>query len=454
MIGDDWRQASERHALALFRRAAARVPAYAAFLRDHRCDPSAVETPADFRCVPVTTKSNYVDRFPLPERMWDGSLASAVLMNASSGTSGVPYYWPCDSLEIDESAAFYDSLFRTQFAMGERRTLLVICFGMGTWIAGSYTLHATLGAARAGMPVTVVTPGFDKAETLAVLRQLAPDFEQVVLAGIPSFLKDLVDEWAAVPGPRPPVRFFLAGEGFTEAWRGYVRDRTAAAGIVSVLGSADAGVMAFESPATVRLRQRATADEATCFARFGRPTVPAVFRYRPTHRFFEAIDGELAVTARRAMPLIRYSLHDEGGLLDPLSDSDDPAAALPVVYVFGRGRFGVMFYGIPIGPDDVQPVLLSAAVAPHVSGRFRLTTELSANADPRLRIDVELSTTFTPSNDLANAVAEEFITAVAQRRSEFRRLRDEYGDRCRPLVTLHPPATGSFAPPGSFRKNS
>jgi len=211
--------------------------------------------------------------------------------------------------------------------------------------------------------------------------------------------------------------------------------------------------MAFESPATIRLRQNATANEAACVARFGRPTVPAVFRYRPTHRFFESVDGELAVTARRAMPLIRYSLHEEGGLLDPLPDADDPAAELPVVYVFGRGKFAVMFYGIPVGPDDVQPVLLSAAVAPHVTGRFRLTTELTPTADPRLRIDVELVTARGPVG-LAEAIADELLTAVTHCRSEFRRFRDEYGNRCRPLVELHPPGTGQFTPAGSVRKNS
>jgi phenylacetate-CoA ligase len=63
-------------ALALFRRVAATVPAYGAFLRAQGCDPAAIRTIEDFARVPLATKDNYLRRHPLPSLCPEGRLAA------------------------------------------------------------------------------------------------------------------------------------------------------------------------------------------------------------------------------------------------------------------------------------------------------------------------------------------------------------------------------------------
>ena len=139
--------------------------------------------------------------------------------------------------------------------------------------------------------------------------------------------------------------------------------------MVSMLGSADAGLMGFESPSTMALRRDAAQDPDKRRRQFGRERLPMVFNYIPTHRFFEEVDGELIVTANRALPLVRYNIHDEGCLLGPVDGS-----GLPSVAVFGREKFAATLYGANIFADDVQNAMLEPEVASSVTGRFQLQT--------------------------------------------------------------------------------
>jgi phenylacetate-CoA ligase len=460
---DAWQQAGQETALCLFHEAARRVPAYRHFLAEHSINPDAVRTWQDFSRLPPTEKANYIDRYPLEQLVWDGDLSRAVVLNGSSGTTGTSYFWPFDSEEIEQSAQLYEFLFRSYFELDQHKTLLVICFGMGVWIAGSYTFLASQNIGCKGHDLTVVTPGFDKAETLRVLIDLAPKFEQVIIAGIPSFIKDLVDAWVQSNQPLPQViRYFLAGEGFSERWRDYIRTQTRAANVLSFLGSAEGGLMAFETALTQQVRSCAT-DAEVRTGLFGLDRLPALFRYIPTHRFFEAHNGELLITARRALPLIRYNLHDEGGILSPetvqsifgntppFADAE-PATGLPLLYVFGRGRFGTLFYGLTMYPEDVQSLLLHPQASQYVSGRFTLSSGHSDTLDPRLQIDVELAECQEPEWDLAARLVELYVSLTRQSRSEYDRICQEYNAKAWPHVVLHRYGAEPLFPRGTLRK--
>jgi phenylacetate-coenzyme A ligase PaaK-like adenylate-forming protein len=177
-----WEAAGAAAAVGLFRQAAARVPAYARFLRDHGVDAAAVHTPAHLAMVPPTSKSCYLDAYPLRERMWDGDPATAAIVHASSGTTGEPYYWPCGTEELARSAVLYELLFTRGYGCGTGRSLLLICFGMGTWVAGSYTAAAATLLRHKGIRLTTVTLGFNKTESLALLTRLASEYDRVVIA--------------------------------------------------------------------------------------------------------------------------------------------------------------------------------------------------------------------------------------------------------------------------------
>src|SRR5262245_13632595 len=82
-----------KRALALFKEAAKRVPAYADFLKKHGVDADKIKTAADFLQVPLTDKLSFFGSYSLDDLSWDGKL-DARLISTSSGSTGVPFFWP------------------------------------------------------------------------------------------------------------------------------------------------------------------------------------------------------------------------------------------------------------------------------------------------------------------------------------------------------------------------
>jgi phenylacetate-coenzyme A ligase PaaK-like adenylate-forming protein len=64
---------------------------------------------------------------------------------------------------------------------------------IGSWVGGMYTALCCRYLAQKGHPLTLVTPGNHKAEIFRVVEALGAHFDQVVLAGYPPFLKEVVD---------------------------------------------------------------------------------------------------------------------------------------------------------------------------------------------------------------------------------------------------------------------
>jgi phenylacetate-CoA ligase len=466
---EEWQAAGAAVAVRLFRQAAARVPAYARFLRDHGVDAGGVHTAADLALVPPTTKSSYLDAYSLRDRVWDADPATAALIHASSGTTGEPYYWPCGTEELARSAVLYELVFTRGYGCGTGRSLLLVCFGMGTWVAGSYTAAAATLLRHKGLRVTTVTPGFNKSESLTLLTRLAPEFDRVVIAGIPSFVKDLVDAWyRAVGPPEMPVKLFLAGEGFPESWRSYVCTRIGGGpeAAVSIFGSADAGLMGFETPRSIALRRAAAADERVRSRLFSQDRVPALVNFVPTHRYFESVEGRLLLTADRAAPLIRYDTADFGGVLpsdaiDEVLGSDSPeliaegweCCSFPLVYVFGRGRMSATLYGANIPAEYIQEFLIHPQVAPLVSGRFVLETTYTETFAQQLRVRIEM-VDGTPAEIAPGAWAGLLADTLRRRSTEYARIWQEYGETAAPLFTLHRHGDAEYFPTTQVRKFS
>jgi phenylacetate-CoA ligase len=405
-------------AVELFQRVARTVPAYRDFLRRADVDPATVRTPADFRqVVPITDKDNYQRRYPLAELCRDGRLDRCDMIAVSSGSTGRPTYWP--RFQHDELAVTdrFEQVFVDAFAADRRRTLAVVCFPLGTWVGGLYTTACCRHLAARGHPVTVVAPGNDIDEILRVVPDLAPAFEQTVLLGYPPFLKGVIDtgrarglDWAAYA-----IKLVLAGEVFSEEWRDLVAERAGmrrpAHDSAALYGTADAGVLGNETPLSVMIRRfLATRPEAAREV-FGQSRLPTLVQYDPRHRYFEERDGTLLFSGDNGIPLVRYHIADEGGLVayaemlahcarhgfDPVAeleaagDRAAPARELPFVYVFGRSHFTVSYYGANIYPENVTVGLEQPEVSGWVTGKFVLEVAEDADRDRRLRVTVELA---------------------------------------------------------------
>ncbi len=138
----------------LFHQVAASVPAYRAFLHEHGVDPGEVRTFADFERLPLLTKENYHRRYPLPDLCRQGRLDGCDMIAVSSGSTGQPTIWPRSVTDEVAVAARFEQVFADSFAAAERTTLAVVCFPLGTWVGGLYTLACTRHLAAKGYPIT------------------------------------------------------------------------------------------------------------------------------------------------------------------------------------------------------------------------------------------------------------------------------------------------------------
>ena len=84
----------EAKVLALFHRCVAEVPAYRRFLDTHVIKPAEITSYSAFRALPLMTKANYIQAYPLPERCLGGSLIGSDRVAVSSGSTGQPTFWP------------------------------------------------------------------------------------------------------------------------------------------------------------------------------------------------------------------------------------------------------------------------------------------------------------------------------------------------------------------------
>lgn len=459
---------AERRALGLFAAVAANVPAYRAFLGEHGIDPAAVRSIDDFRALPLLTKDNYLRRYPLAQLCRGGELAGCDMIAVSSGSTGEPTFWPRSIADEVAVTTRFEQVFHDSFDAAERTTLAVVCFALGTWVGGMYTASCCRHLAAKGYPITVITPGNDVDEILRVVTALGPDFDQVVLLGYPPFLKGVVDAGLAraVPWPDYHVKLVLAGEVFSEQWRTLMGERTGSANpcfdSASLYGTADAGVLATETPLSICIRRWFAQHPAAARERFGQSRLPTLAQYDPGSRLFETHGTTLVFTGDNGIPLIRYHIADTGGLmpfdgmLEFVADHGfDPVAELggrrgvrelPFVHVFGRSHFTVSYYGANIYPENIAVGLEQPSIAAWVTGRFVMESREDADRDRYLAIAVELAPGVAASEQIRDAVAQSIVAQLRRLNSEFAHYTPP---QCQlPRVTLHGHRDPEYFPPG------
>jgi phenylacetate-CoA ligase len=454
--------------LELFHQVAGSVPAYRDFLRQHGVEPADVRTFADFRRLPLMTKENYHGRYPLAQRCRDGRLTSCDMIAVSSGSTGRPTYWPRFVLDELAVADRFEQVFRDSFDAASRQTLAVVCFPLGTWVGGLYTASCCRHLAVKGYPITVVAPGNNKEEILRVVPELAGDFDQTVLLGYPPFLKDLIDTGISrgVPWASMGIRLVLAGEVFSEDWRDLMSERAGmrrpAHDSAALYGTADGGVLGNETPLSITIRRFLARTPDAAQAMFGQSRLPTLVQYDPRSRFFEEHEGTLLFSAGNGVPLIRYHIADEGGILayeqaleicgrhgfDPLDElgAGGGAHPLPFAYVFGRSHLAVSFFGANVYPENIAAGLEQPQVNGWVTGKFVLEVTEDADRDRRLAIAVELAPGEHGDPDRERLAAESIRAQLCRLNSEFAHYVP--GEYQAPQVTLRPAGDPEYFPAG------
>ncbi|TSC65305.1 MAG: hypothetical protein CEO22_516, partial [Candidatus Berkelbacteria bacterium Gr01-1014_85] len=302
------------NALNSFKKASQSVPAYSDFLRINGVNYSKIRTVDDFKHVPIVTKDNYLTKYPFKDMLVAGDIISPKIISMSSGSSGMPFFWPRNAYNSNESTEMHRQIFE-QFDTLRKNTLIIIAFAMGNWIAGTYTLEALQALQDDGHRLTITTPGLDATAISRIFNELGQSYEQVIIMGYPPFVKDALLHTKDLMGikrfSRLNLKVVLAGENISEQWRDYLMSNfignKSLLNVCLIYGTADAGMMGHETPETITFRRyltKASNGVRNNFLNFSKNnTIPTIVKYYPEYKFFEEVDNYLIFTYYGALPL-------------------------------------------------------------------------------------------------------------------------------------------------------
>lgn len=461
------RREGEKRALALFHQAAKRVPAYRQFLHEHGIRPSGIRSMEDFAGLPYMDKDNYIRRFSLPELCWDGKIDQVVGFEMSTGSSGSPTYWPLSRAAEGANFWYFRLLFERIFAAHTRRTLVLNCFTMGAWPAGTITDNGMEYLNKElGWPVYKFSVGLDLQHAVRLVLQHGEAFEQIVIAGYWKTTRGIIDlgrkegvEWG-----RYKLGFFHGGETYPESWRdNLVRDgATDYARDINFYANTELGLMAMETPLSIAVRRRlaSTDPELGGLLSNQERRQPSLQQFNPELLWAESVTSsleeapELYLTGNNAMPLIRYNTHDHGGVvayedLARLAPEESHRQDLPWpgLYVFGREHTSVTFYGLKIFPEHFVTALEDRRLRPYV-GRGYLAAvtlvEKRSKTDTILTMTLELAPAAKPSRKLEEAVRGILIENLCRVNASYEKLYQAYGADVAPALEFLPHGDPAF----------
>lgn len=452
------------HVLKLFHRAAREVPAYKQFLKQSGIKAGAITSAKDIPSIPPIGKDNYLRAYPYKDLFWGGLLSEPHIMTSTSGSTGEPFYFARSSSVDEQSALIHERFFLQSSLSKTEPTLVIVCFGMGVWIGGLITYQAFQLLGKRGHPISVITPGINKAEIFKTLRLLAPHYKQIILAGYPPFIKDMLDEAveAGISLKKHRVALLFAAEAFTEHFRDYVAKKAgiknALTDTMNIYGTADLGTMAAETPLAILIRKLAMKKPAIFQELFGSIyKTPTLAQYIPSFTSFEESEGQLYISGDSAMPLVRYSIGDHGGVLSyegiaktmrahgislakEMQKNKIPQALskLPFVYVYERKDLSTTLYGLQVYPETIRETLIEETFAPFVTGRFTLITKYDDNHNQYLEINIEMRHEKEATHAFSSHLLAEVIKNLKLKNGEYKELASFLGEKSEPRLVFWP----------------
>lgn len=468
-----WEKLGERKALGIFHAAAQKVPAYQDFLGQHKINHQKIKNIGDFTKVPLTSKENYIQKYPLKSRCWDGRLVDAKIIAMSSGTSGQATLWPRAEFQEFEAAVIHELIYRFIFEINKYKTLLVIGFPMGVYVSGVATLIPSLLTSLKGYPLTVISAGNSKNEVLGVVRQLQKEYEQIILAGHPFFIKDVIETGAeeGIKWGQQRLKMMFCSEEFSEKWRNYVLAKTGAKfnapNIISTYGSSEMLLMAHETPLSILCRNLMEEKEEFKKGLVDTRPVPNFFQYNPLFRYIESVGEELIFTSGSGIPLIRFNLHDSGhiisfakvkSLLTKYQNpnikglakfaSGGPIWKIPFVALWGRSDYKVIFYAANIYPEHIKRSLGVNPFLSKLTGKFTLRKNYLKNMDEFLEINIELKNGIKPTRTFIPLLQKQIVASLRNQNLEYRDAETRFKEKLHPQIKLWPYQHEKYFKPG------
>lgn len=474
-------RAGEKRALEVARIARTRTRAYADFLESRGLGDAPLATMDDFCRLPLVDKNNYVDPYPLEQLILDGDFCHAYTIEKSSGHAGVAYYW----LRLPEEDALFpryiEFAFCQYYGLTHGSTLILVTLALGTWTSGEKFAQALRQIAATGKyQMTVMAPGTDLDELLEIVSDLGSYYDRVIMIGYPPFLKSVLDEGTrrGVDWKSMNMRLGVGGEGYSEQWREHmasiigVDSRRDLLAIGGGYGAADVGMsIGREYPVTVMIRQLCMDDPELALALFKDPrgrngVLPGLVQYNPKTSFVEEVDQELVFTVLSGIPLVRYNIHDHGGVIpfremlrvmrdhgydvaERLADlgyGPEHIWQLPFFYVFGRSDGTVSIVGANIFPENIQAVLSEAGDQDVLTFRLSVKTDLSYTQQLAIALEHHAERlTEAETAALETHYHALLVRGLTKLNQDFKDAFEDNPEVADPLVTIHARGSGPFS---------
>ena len=459
---DYWEKIRNQNRLKIFKDTVASVPAYRLFLKKNSIDPTKIKNVTDLAKIPVATKDSYLRAFPLANLCKGGKLLHPLVFTATSGSTGEPYYFP--RLEkIDREYAVLIEYYLSQNKMSlEGPTLVIVCFGMGVWIGGLITYQAFESVSRENKhPISIITPGTNKEEIFNCLSTLAPNFSQTILIGYPPFVKDLLDEASTrkINLHKLNMRLMFAAESFSEKFRDYLGKKAKINNIyldtLNVYGSADIGAMAWETGISILIKRIISKDKKLYEDFF--PSIsrmPTLAQYNPHFITFESVEGSVVLSAENALPLVKYAIGDQGGVMSfyevkkkferygydikSLAKSVGIISVpeLPFVYLYERSDFSTKFYGAIVFPEYIKAALEREEAENFITGKFTMFIRHDKKHNQSLEINIELRKNKKANKKLEKTLQNIIFRELIERSAECKNNAQLLGDKMKPKIIL------------------
>lgn len=458
-----WSRIHEKRSFAVFREMCRYVPAYKKFLTENKVNDTDITSIHDFDMLPPVSKNNYLRKHPWKSLCKDGTFSSkSMVMTSTSGSTGEPFYFPrTASLDV-QTSLYYQMFLRSANISKKKSTLVIDSFGMGVWIGGLITYQAFKYISERGYVLSIITPGINKQEIFKALRNIGSTFDQIILCGYPPFVKDVIDqaEDNGVSLKNFNVKIIFAAEGFSETFRDYIVNRVGITepyrSTMSIYGSADLGTMAYETPLCILLRRLALSNQKLYMRLFNQASrLPTLAQYHPEFVNFESKKNILYCTGGTVLPLVRYDIGDNGGVLTydelvRLCDNEgvdlqqeikkakiqDTVSQLPFVYVYERSDFSASFYGALIYPEYIKKALAHESLYPYITGKFTMYTKNDIQENQYLEINIEIKQNKKVSTSVRAMILKSIQNGLVEQSSEYKKITESLGKRALPKLVF------------------
>ncbi len=463
---DFWAVKEKKLSLSLFHKIAKNVPAYKHFLKKRRIQSIGIKNWLDIQTIPLVTKNNYLKKYSLQDLCWDGNLKKPLVFTSTSGSTGEPSYFH-RSFDLDWQTSVIHELFYLQGDYKkDEPVLVVVCFSMGVWIGGLVTYQAFHLIQQRGYNVAIITPGINKQEIFNSLKNLGSLYKNIILAGYPPFIKDIIDEvsYHNIDWRQFRVRLLFAAETFTEDFRDYVskaiHSKNPYLDTMNIYGTADLGAMAFETPLSILVRRLCAKNSKLFELIFSNiQKTPTLCQYIPSFISFDTEGESLLVIGGNTTPFFRYSLGDHGGVysfkgiankfkevgLDLKKEIKKAGIEkflyeLPFVYVYERDDLSTNLYGLQVYPEPIRQALLKKPLSSYLTGKFTLETRFDNKQNQYLLIHLE--TRKSQNGTVPQVIRRVIVNTIAEqlelKNSEYRELHKFLGKRALPKLQLWP----------------